>query len=98
MTHRFDRDDHDDRWGTQTLVSDPIARPTASCAVEVDGRHRVFGADVEDGCGNAGPVEITKRFPPDLGNLAQNARFPHFHSRLRLEGETQKTKGSKSRK
>jgi hypothetical protein len=31
------------------------------------------------GCGNAGPMEITKRFPQDLGNLAQNARFPHSH-------------------
>jgi hypothetical protein len=31
------------------------------------------------GCGNAGPMEITERFPQDLGNLAQNARFPHSH-------------------
>jgi hypothetical protein len=24
-------------------------------------------------------METTKRFPQRLGNLAQNARFPHFH-------------------
>jgi hypothetical protein len=39
-------------------------------------------------CGNAGPMEITKRFPQDLGNLAQNARFPHSHKpSLSLSGE-----------
>jgi hypothetical protein len=27
-------------------------------------------------------MEITERFPQPLGNLAQNARFPHSHSRL----------------
>src|SRR5882672_9566987 len=26
-------------------------------------------------------METTERFPQHLGNLAQNARFPHFHSR-----------------
>ena len=31
------------------------------------------------GCGNAGAMETTHRFPPRLGNLAQTARFPHFH-------------------
>src|SRR5712692_5453651 len=31
--------------------------------------------------GNDAPVEITKRFPQALGNLAQNARFPHSHRR-----------------
>jgi hypothetical protein len=31
------------------------------------------------GCGNAGAVETTERFPPRLGNLAQSARFPHSH-------------------
>ena len=31
-------------------------------------------------CGNAAAVEITYRFPPRLGNLAQSARFPHSHS------------------
>jgi hypothetical protein len=36
------------------------------------------------GCGNVGPMEITKRFPQDLGNLAQNARFPHSHKPIFL--------------
>src|SRR5712691_11221112 len=53
-----------------------------SWAVERGRRPHVFGVHAGHGYGNAGPVEITKRFPPDLGNLAQNARFPHFHSRL----------------
>ena len=29
-------------------------------------------------------MEITERFPPALGNLAQHARFPHSHSRFLL--------------
>ena len=33
------------------------------------------------GYGNDATREITKRFPQPLGNLAQNARFPHSHSR-----------------
>jgi IstB-like ATP binding protein len=33
------------------------------------------------GYGNDAPLEITERFPQPLGNLAQNARFPHSHSR-----------------
>jgi hypothetical protein len=35
--------------------------------------------DGEDGCGNGVPMETKKRFPQGLGNLAQNARFPHSH-------------------
>ena len=35
----------------------------------------------KDGCGNGVPMESKERFPQELGNLAQNARFPHFHSR-----------------
>jgi hypothetical protein len=35
----------------------------------------------EDGYGNAVPMETKKRFPQGLGNLAQDARFPHSHSR-----------------
>jgi hypothetical protein len=27
-------------------------------------------------------METTDRFPPGLGNLAENARFPHSHSPL----------------
>jgi hypothetical protein len=34
------------------------------------------------GYGNAAPMEITERFPQALGNLAQTARFPHFHKPL----------------
>jgi hypothetical protein len=36
------------------------------------------------GCGNDAPVEITNRFPQELGNLAQNARFPHSHEPMLL--------------
>jgi hypothetical protein len=39
----------------------------------------VTSGDDEDGCGNVVPVESQKRFPQGLGNLAQNARFPHSH-------------------
>jgi hypothetical protein len=44
----------------------------------------------EDGYGNAVPMETKKRFPQGLGNLAQNARFPHSHSRSSVlkKGET----------
>jgi len=35
--------------------------------------------DQRHGCGNGAPMEITERFPQALGNLAQTARFPHFH-------------------
>jgi DNA replication protein DnaC len=34
----------------------------------------------EERCGNDGPAETTERFPPDLANLAENARFAHSHS------------------
>ena len=34
------------------------------------------------GCGNAGAMETTDRFPPRLGHLAQTARFPHSHKPL----------------
>ena len=46
-------------------------------------------------CGNGGGMETTDRFPHRLGNLAQTARFPHFHepmlvviSREERNGET----------
>ncbi len=94
MTHRSHRDDHGDRGGSQIPDSDPIVRPRPSCAVEPSRRHHVLGLHAGHGCGNADPVEITKRFPPDLGNLAQNARFPHFHSRFssfRKENKDQNT-------
>jgi len=35
----------------------------------------------EDGYGNDVPMETKRRFPQGRGNLAQNARFPHSHSR-----------------
>jgi len=36
------------------------------------------------GCGNDAPMEITTRFPQPLGNLAETARFPHFHKPIPL--------------
>jgi hypothetical protein len=49
--------------------------------------------DARAGYGNDGPVDITERCPPALGKLAQNARFPHFHSRsLREEEQEQRPK------
>ena len=46
-----------------------------------------------DGCGNAGAMETTERFPPRLGNLAQTARFPHFHKPI-LVGVFVRTNGT----
>jgi hypothetical protein len=46
--------------------------------------HLPFSEEVtknKSGYGNDAPMEITKRFPQELGNLAQNARLPHSHSR-----------------
>src|SRR5712692_5816240 len=71
--------------GSYTLPPDPIAPPAAAGTVELRPARPVF-AHIGHGCGNAAAVEITKRFPPRLGNLAQNARFPHSHSRLSCEG------------
>ena len=97
MTQRSDREDHACEAPRQTFALDPIDRvlARASWAVERGRRPHVFGVHAGHGYGNAGPVEITKRFPPDLGNLAQNARFPHFHSRLssvRPENKDQENK------
>jgi len=44
-----------------------------------------------DGYGNAVAVETTNRFPQRLGNLAENARSPHFHSRFFFVSEKNKT-------
>src|SRR5882762_4068308 len=68
--------------GTSPMAADPIARPAAAGTVELADAHTRVGSCAEDGYGNAAPVEIRKRFPQPLGNLAQNARFPHSHSRL----------------
>ena len=60
-----------------------IVAPGASYAVALDPIAPEH-ASTTIGCGNAGPMETTERFPQRLGNLAQNARFPHSHSRLFL--------------
>jgi hypothetical protein len=63
----------------------------ASPGFELEG---IFG-EREDGCGNDVPVESKKRFPQGLGNLAPDARFPHFHSRsssLAKKNEKNKTR------
>ncbi len=70
------------RRGTSPMAADPIARPAAAGTVELaDARTRI-SSPAEDGCGNAAAMEITERFPQPLGNLAENARFPHSHSRF----------------
>jgi hypothetical protein len=74
--------DHGQRRGTSPMAADPIARPAAAGTVELADAHTRIGSPAEDGCGNDAPMEITERFPQPLGNLAQNARFPHSHSRL----------------
>jgi hypothetical protein len=82
MIRRFLTPDRDHRDGTSPMAADPIARPAAAGAVELGYRSMRIGAGAKDGCGNDAPMEITERFPQPLGNLAQNARFPHSHSRL----------------
>ena len=64
---------NDDRRGGQGLLSPPIGHE----GVMWNWQHR-------GGCGNDAPVEITKRFPQELGNLAQHARFPHSHKPIPL--------------
>ena len=64
------------------MDTDPIARPAAAGTVELVHRRTQVAAGAEDSCGNDAPMEITERFPQPLGNLAQNARFPHSHSRV----------------
>ena len=81
MTQRSVRPRVDHR-GSEILARDPFARPAASGPVELGYRSVRVGATAKDGCGNDAPMEITERFPQPLGNLAQNARFPHSHSRL----------------
>jgi hypothetical protein len=79
MIRRVLTPDRDHRAGTAPLAADPIAHPAAIGAVERACRRMRVGAEDEDGCGNDAPMEITERFPQPLGNLAQNARFPHSH-------------------
>jgi hypothetical protein len=45
------------------------------------------------GRGNAAAMETTERFPPRLGNLAQNARFPHSHRRSFCVYSKERTEG-----
>jgi DNA replication protein DnaC len=54
-----------------TIVSAPRVCSPNSEPEEVIAKRR--------GCGNDAAMEITNRFPPPLGNLAQNVRFPHSH-------------------
>jgi hypothetical protein len=76
MTHRGQR------VGISPMAEAPIARPAAAGTVQLaDARTRI-SSPAKDDCGNDAPMEITERFPQPLGNLAQNARFPHSHSRL----------------
>jgi hypothetical protein len=63
-------------------ASDPTARPAADGTVELADAGTRINSPAEDSCGNDAPLEITERFPQSLGNLAQNARFPHSHSRV----------------
>lgn len=79
MIRRLLTPDRDHRAGTAPVAADPIARPAAIGAVERGYRRLRVGGGGEDGCGNDAPMEITERFPQPLGNLAQNARFPHSH-------------------
>src|SRR3984893_17410630 len=82
MIRRFLTPDRDHREGTSPMAPDPIAHPAAAGVVELGYRSMRVGAGAEDNCGNGAPMEITERFPQPLGNLAQNARFPHSHSRF----------------
>jgi hypothetical protein len=96
MTHRGQR------GSTSPMAADPMARPAAAGTVELaDARTRI-SSPAEDGCGNDAPMEITERFPQPLGNLAQNARFPHSHSRLsyvdQKNNNTNPTHGSMPRR
>jgi hypothetical protein len=81
--------------GSQIPPCVAIERPRASWPVELHAVAAVIPRRSAPGCGNAGPVEITTRFPQDLGNLAQTARFPHFHSRsVMYFSKSQKTKAA----
>ncbi|MCR4341182.1 MAG: hypothetical protein NUW01_14995, partial [Gemmatimonadaceae bacterium] len=45
----------------------------------------------ERGCGNDVPMETQERFPQGLGNLAENARFPHSHEPIIVVYDGKKT-------
>src|SRR5713226_1468379 len=57
-------------------------RPCASLALCLTGPgQRTCTSKLSNMLGTPVPMETQKRFPQRLGNLAQNARFPHSHSR-----------------
>ena len=94
MRRRFSPADHVHRAGTPALASNPIARPTAAGTVGLPDSSTRFGSRAEDGCGNDAAMEITERFPPPLGNLAKNTRFPHSHSRFSFIDHKNKDKNT----
>ena len=95
MTRRFCRADRGHRGGTSPMTADPIRVLRPLVTVELADANTRVGSCAEDGYGNDAPMEIRERFPQPLGNLAQNARFPHSHSRLSYfdqEEQRQKTR------
>jgi hypothetical protein len=50
------------------------------CSTQGRMRNVRHAATQMDGCGNVGPVEITERFPPDLGNLVSTREISTFHT------------------
>src|SRR5436309_2892877 len=96
MMRRFRRADRRHRGGTSPTAADPIARPAAARTVELAHASTRAGSRAENGYGNDAPMEITERFPQPLGNLAQNARFPHFHSRPSVSFRTRKEQHTKN--
>ena len=71
----------------ETIGRIPTAQEAAGATIAIGARAGyppigISGATdtiTRHGCGNGAPMEITERFPQTLGNLAQNARFPHSH-------------------
>ena len=62
--------------GISPLPLDPIAPPAATGTVELRPARPL----------SLTPTPTAVEMAPRLGNLAQNARFPHSHSRLSWEG------------
>src|SRR3989442_2808788 len=75
-----DRNSENDRTGGRRNddpeVGQGLASPLFAAAEEM------MRNENRRGYGNDAPMEIRKRFPQTLGNLAQKARFPHSHSRF----------------
>ena len=57
----------------------PIVAPGASYGLGLGSMPPDHAVGAVRGCGNGGAMETTDRFPQRLGNLAENARFPHSH-------------------